>query len=464
VDGRALHGRVLGRDGLGLSRSEVGIQFDDSFRSDLPVGSFEGSALESLQTKTDDDGRFALASVPRVAVAGFTVTVDGRKLFLPHACTLEDLDRGAEIEISLPLPAVSKPATAKPVLGLVVRADGSPARHARVVGDDQVIEADSDGRFELPGASRGRLWALERGFGYGVLEPGWEPMPGAADAHLRLVLSNPPGSIGGVVLDERRLPVAGVEVSIAGTTQYSGMRESIEAFLAGSRSLRVESDENGRFRFEGLLSREYTLRARREGQSSAPIRALPSSASVALELPPLQRYERIHGRATTLDGRPLTLRSVTVLSASDGGDASPRPVHGTGQNDGTFELRNVACSDPVLVVTADGYMPERRVLDESSAEKECVIRLAPACRVLVSLPATSAGDQLCVRGASNDELVILAAPDSAALLTRLPLTPGAIPPLLVSELATEVLLMRGSEIVARRSVRLDPDKLTRVDF
>lgn len=462
---RALRGRLVDADGQPVRGARVAPQFVRDFELELPFELSDTSGLKRTST-TDDDGRFVMPSVARVSIGGFSVEVGKHTLLLPESLTVEQLDVDREWVVTLHASAQGLLGEKAPTLiGRVLRADGSPASHARVASTGQFADTDSEGEFELAVSPGAELWAFERGYGYARLASAADARRSADGKSIEIVLDTSTGSIEGIVLDEHGLPARQVEITVSDPTRAYA-REPIEAYLVGARNVRAISDDSGRFKIEGLLQREYRLRAARGAQCSEEITASPSNARVTLALPLVESFASIRGRVLTLRGEPIAEPRVSIVSRG-GGRASG--TEGTVQMRtsivGEFELRDIAGARPALQVTASGYMSHTEPLESSAPDTYFEIRLAAACRIRADVPGAQPGDQLCVHDATNSELEIVVLKTGQSLSrSRLTADLGTFPPFQVSELATEIVILRGEQVIARRPVVLDPDRMNHIEF
>jgi RNA polymerase sigma factor (sigma-70 family) len=467
---RTLHGRVLDAEGRSLPNAKLVIDFAEAFREELPFTLSDAPALEQCTAWTRDQGRFALDSVPRAPIRGLLLELEGGPVFVECTVSVAMLDLDRELVVTLPRAVERRPEhRTQPLVGRVLRPDGSPARHARVANSRKFSDVDAEGRFELETAGQDRLWAFERSYGYAEFTSAQDAQRTADGRGIEILLAHPIESIQGIVLDDHRMPVAGIEVQISQLTRVADMPSSVEAFLAGSNHMRIVADATGRFRIEGLLQHEYELSAGRGWQRSKAVVVSPSPAQVTLELQAAEHIARVRGRVLTLSGDPIAEPIVSVWPRDRSGTDSSVNFAGQGSppaGPGEFELRDIVCPHASLVVGAYGYMPNTLQLEANAADDYFEVRLAAACRVRVSVSGTLQADHLCVRSASRAELEIRSTGivTEGSSPTRLAADSGTFPSFQVSELAAEILLMRGEDIVARRDVTLNPDRVTRVEF
>ncbi len=193
--GAKLEGTVLDHLGSPLSGAKVEIS---------KAGGLSGTRLVTLYgsrpgATTSADGRFemsGLLSGPAVVVV--RAKGHGRKV-------LRDLRLTAEhgLNISVQLRAGLQ------IRGIALGDDGHPVAGAVVQSGGERTHTDVEGRFELDGFPEGgaRIVALHPT--HGAAQKFVNPGAGERDVEL---IFRPSASVGGVVLDYRRQPVAGAEV------------------------------------------------------------------------------------------------------------------------------------------------------------------------------------------------------------------------------------------------------------
>lgn len=246
-DAIAVRGRVADPAEAGVAGAHVRLVaapwFDDAF----------GLVLE---TRSAADGRFTLPSIPGTAfdVAPLGVSIEARAAGYPRArvpVRADDL-RAGEVLVRVERGGVLRGrvlgANGLPLAGSVVRLlDGSGTEHA-----------GADGRFELPLPPSGGK----------VLVTGPPALPRAPDpaAPPRRAAPRSLGFIAGdrgdvdagdVTLSEGQ-PLQGQVVDL----EERAVREAdVELFLDGVPVASTRTDENGRFRFEGVAEEPHLLRA-----------------------------------------------------------------------------------------------------------------------------------------------------------------------------------------------------------
>jgi hypothetical protein len=166
------------------------------------------------------------------------------------------------------------------VHGVVVNADGTPARRARVALGATRTLADRDGRFELeienadPGADlvavvAGAQPVVRADFG-ARLAPG-------ADLALQLVIEGPSASISGVLSDSSGAPLKNWKVAVEGDDPAGA--------ALGREPARTNA--RGEFSIEGLSQGTYALRAwkRRNGDVASLAGVDAGASGVELRVP-----------------------------------------------------------------------------------------------------------------------------------------------------------------------------------
>ena len=286
-EGVAVRGRVVDEAGEPWqhARIEVDAYAPPRVSEQLSMGS--GLLCEVHETRTDIDGFFELARVPRIWIG------EGQSSPMLRA-TVDDgrekasrLPSTPEEELRIVVPRRPQQPTIV-VAGRALRPDGSPARYAHAYLGDVRGAVDQDGRFELevrePAANEA-LRLVSPGYGPVEIADYGAQLAGRQGVQLgpTLTLKGRAASIAGRVLRADGRPAAGLEVRLANPTR-GGDERSLEALVTG-RSGPVLTQSDGSFSIGGLFQRTYKLRVR-DGErvrETAPI--APNGPPVRLEAP-----------------------------------------------------------------------------------------------------------------------------------------------------------------------------------
>ncbi len=296
-----LAGRVVDELGAGVRGADVTIDVPRAFGSDFDVP-LDGAVGLAWRTSTDTEGAFALAEVPALDVARILVAAGG---FEPSAEAVP-----AVTTRDLVVVLRRGPTSHARVRGIVVDARGAFVRDARVAAGSQTTLSDSAGRFELDLEQHPRptrVTAVKRG-----LAPAFHELA-AADTQGEIVLRLEETllAISGRVLDGAGRPVAGARVWLEDATYFGfvGARPvHVETLVARDDaplwSFATTTDE-GAFRIDGLLDREYHVAAIEERtllRADRPaVRA--GERDLVLRLPADELHPRVHGQVVDMDGQ-----------------------------------------------------------------------------------------------------------------------------------------------------------------
>jgi protocatechuate 3,4-dioxygenase beta subunit len=485
-----LGGTVFDPDGGPLRDAEVQLAVLDTLLRSLGLPYAINLQLPAWTTRTDATGRFrfegvlggehTLISVPWGVHSGAVLTPPAHDdLWLElHLRVRDDVLR---------------------VVGIVLDASGSPVPGSAVALGDEIDESDADGRFEL-------AWntAHERSFAE-VLAQGFRPRPmpqshvaayarglGVARVELTrelaaepvvLRLSGAPLAIDGRVVDDRGEPLERVQVWMTDPTHFGSRRETIGAALilhplsleemqVGKRS--AVTDANGRFRLEGLLDRSYSVQAfDPRTHSFGPGWTIAAGATgVELALATESSATRVAGRLVSRGGRPLAGVGVHPVRRADRPELEWPPLQGAGRettdSDGRFEFPELAAEGTRLTVFGGpelGYLVEHYALADFPDPERIEIVLPLSCELQVVLSDPATADAARALDADGNALSVI---ESHGTFTMMPdvvrIVAGRSAVVSVSELARELVLLRGGAEVVRLPLRVDPDRRTTVEY
>jgi RNA polymerase sigma-70 factor (ECF subfamily) len=491
-----LAGEVVDEGGAPLEDVELQVALPEDFRARFKEV-LDASVAGSWSAFTAADGRFVLEGLPRIEGARLSARLDG---FLPLELPLpESSDLALRLVLERPL------ATDGYVRGRVVDSSGRPIRGARVALGLDTATTPADGTFAFPiddprslsarfGQPRTSVVAVKPG----LLPARFDaPSAGGAPRWPSLVvlrLEGVPLSITGRVEDAGGEPMSGVRVYVTDATAFGGVDgrlAMVEGLLAGAEQLWhwVESDSDGRFEVEGLLDRDYVLRAHDPRTllraDSGPVRA--GASGVEIEIPTDELYPRVAGRVVSHTGVPIAGAEVfpmcDAFQARVGGEivsTSHDAVEGTRTDaEGRFELTNVPKSLVYLRVNGENILPleygryvegdERftdaiRELPRDRIESlELVVELR--CHVQVELVDPSAADQVAFVDAKGRELTVsYFIGEGRREQPRHEILDGRTPVLGVPDSATQMVAFKSGVEVGRVPVKLAAEGVTTLRF
>ncbi|MBL8752549.1 MAG: sigma-70 family RNA polymerase sigma factor [Planctomycetes bacterium] len=148
----------------------------------------------------------------------------------------------------------------------------------------------------------------------------------------------PPTTVAGNVFDATGKPAKNVQVALLGSDPQPLQR--------------VQTDEQGRFRFESVAPGSFTLRAGGNalGLATAPVTVTTGTTPATLNL---QTGQCVRGRVVTTDGRPRPKTNVQWRSL----DGTWADLERSG-DDGSFTFANLP-SGPGMLVAFDADLPHR---------------------------------------------------------------------------------------------------------
>jgi protocatechuate 3,4-dioxygenase beta subunit len=415
----------------------------------------------------DGDGRFDLERVPLVAGANVEARLDGY-------VTSTIADPGGErldLELVLDRPAED----VHTIAGRVVDGSGRPVPGALVSLGKRSAATDTEGEFvlerteaedafELVAAHRGHLPGRYRATAGASGEPAWP-------AWVELVLGGAPLELAGRVVDEEGRPRPGVKLWLADPTHFGTIDEDLEAqvenLVAPEGSTYEDgdayygctrTDDEGRFRLQGLLAREYRL-GLLDTQTLDRLETAPFAAGredLRLELPraPLAT---LGARLVSRAGRPVPGVHVTLHAPTFGGVHHPRDAQ-ISDADGHLRFEKVAGRELSLWIRGDDVVPDVRTLPVDHPD-EIELTVDALCHVKVDLSDARA-DGLFVLDAEGNRLGLHEiGSDGVWTRSEWELVDGRSVTLGVSDLAETLVLVRGDQEVERVPLQLEPGRL-----
>jgi hypothetical protein len=268
-----------------------------------------------------------------------------------------------------------------------------------------------------------------------------------------------------------------------------GSPRQTEHVLAGSEESfwhSVSADDRGRFELQGLLDRDYLVRAMDPEtlllEEFGPFAA--GTRDVVLRLPTDRLYERVTGRVVSFGGRPIAGAAVFPMCDAFQARAQGRIIgtshqtlDGTTTDDeGRFELQNVPKTLVYLRVQGENILPReygRYVEGDPRFEdrdlkglpgdeiERLEIEVEQRCHLQLELADPAAADQVAVLDGDGRELVLnVMMARRRRENQRMPLHEGRSDTLAVSDTGRTLVLYLGDEEVGRMPIHLTPGEIT----
>jgi hypothetical protein len=454
-----------------------------------------------------------MRGIPQVAGAMVRVLVDGYEpSFQPEPAFSDAI---MLFELSRPTVLVKGA-----LRGRVLLEDGQLAPSARVAAGCVSAVADERGEFALDltrAVTADAVTAIKSGFRPARMERPSEPRGDDTGwpEFIELRLGSASLSIAGRVVDEMDEPRAGVRVWIADPTLFGligTMPVQAENLMAGaavpaealapdpepdeqdgthhSHHVRVGAssdavwyfvvtDDDGRFRLEGLDDREYTVRVydRKSLQqfTSKPIRAGVHDARI--EMPPPDVFEKLSGRIVTVGDRPVPRASVALRANCH--DVQARMFGGTRQVEtlmsgtkvttdehGRFSFDRVPRERVHLSIAGDGILVTDWMIPPDVEPTSVEIFVDTRCRLEVRLaPPIDRADEIVIKDADGAVLQI-AHTNSERTRTgpSVALEDGRSGVLSVTSSARTLELHKDGALVEKREIALVPDEILVVEL
>ncbi|MFN0008983.1 MAG: hypothetical protein ACKVXR_13860, partial [Planctomycetota bacterium] len=489
-------GRVVGEEGYPLPGARIEIEMPADLRTRFQTV-LDRSANLSWSATADESGAFAFPGAPRVEGAILRAASDG---YVGFSGALAE-HSGAGIVLTLARPR-SEDGLLK---GQVVDAGGSPVGDAYVAFGIDTTRTEDDGRFAFKlvdpqsfaarfGAPARELTAVKKGFLPARYEPPLVEGELSWPAHVVLRLGETPLAIEGRVVDDDGEAFLGASVWLADLTLLGAGRRGLlhtENVLAGADDKgwrQIETDGDGRFRIDGLLQRDYTLRAM-DPATLLIAEAGPFAAGeldVEIRMSTDELYPKVAGRVVSHAGKPVA--GARIFPMCDAFQArfkgqiistNHQSLDGTTTDaEGRFELANVPKSLVYVRVEGEGILPLEygRYVEGDERFKETQVRALPKdriedleiavdlrCHLQVELADPSTADSLSVLDAQGRRLIInIIAGNSRHEDERAEIADGRSSPMAVPDSGQTIVLYKNGVEVARKSVTLAPGDLMQV--
>jgi RNA polymerase sigma factor (sigma-70 family) len=492
----AIAGQVVDEGGAALAGAAVEMRLPRDLRS--RIGEVLDHCVEgSWRVTTDDVGAFQFDRMPWVEGATLFAANDG---YVP---AIVDLPQSSTDSLVLVLHR-ELPAN-DVVAGIVVDRYGAPVAGATVSLRGETTLSDSAGRFAL--ATLDANWIARLAGEMGAPESevaGYLPMIGFGEkspaAHLLMAvkagylparveaqkaadgplwpgfvvlrLGAAPLSITGRVVQGDGLPVRGAAVWIDDPTPLGVGPDgpSLVENVAAGRPIvwrRVSCDGEGRFSIDGLLDREYTVKAMDDATLLvAEVRAKGGAADVVLELPSSELHRMVRGRVVDRGGKPI--EGARVHAQRDSFHVAGMTAHSVGEHvvtgaDGRFEIANVPKAGVYLRVEGESILPlefGRAVarLEEAPGSRrvdDLVIEVSLRCHVRVVVPDAAFASSFRVLDEGGNALPIdLFAGTGRNTQMMVELTGGRSAVCAVPDSAATLVLLRDGVEVSRKPIHL----------
>lgn len=291
----------------------------------------------------------------------------------------------------LAVPALAEEAA--PLLVRVTDGDGKPVAGATVRASPQQnlldkpgvrlpvvrVETAADGTARLSGLPADRtLWVLAESQGHA---PELRSLPVGSLREMRLPLG-PGRLLVGQVVDEKGRPVAGAEVTLAGTP-FPLVSDSIHHLLSHQGRHQVRTGPAGRFRFRDLPDGLFELSILHPDYAILDDeQAVEGSAIGRLGTFVLRQGTVLRGTVTGADGSPVAGARVWALSRTEqrASDEAFAPPSATTADDGSFSIPGRPSGQKLdFWVCADGFLQEWSSID--FPEDPVQVRLLPAASI-----------------------------------------------------------------------------------
>ncbi len=359
-----VEGRVVDSDGQPLAGALVSAR-EASGQAAFPFS--ESGRSRGEPATTGADGGFRLGGFAAGAVLSVQVSAEG---YLPVS------RRGVRLPTEAPLLVRLEPAAT--LTGRVVDTRGRPVAQALVGPSSRVwsqgvhsfVRTDDDGEFSLSPVAAGVQVLEARKEGYVTSAPrSVEVTAGREPPKVEIVLE------AAAVLEGRVLTPDGIAVSGARVT--ATRRREVQ--VPGQEAL---TDGDGRFVLDQLAPGPVTVRAEKEGFTSAEVEAEAGGAASGVELV-LGRGVEVSGFLADAAGEPLPAREV-ALSLSAIRFAMAGEARATSRTDGSFTISGVADGSYRITVMDRGrpwYVRPEPVVVAGSPVRGVEVRLPPEAAI-----------------------------------------------------------------------------------
>jgi len=470
---RVLAGRVLDMYGAGLAGARVAFTPPEGFQTRFDAV-LDTTLVERWVTLTDEHGGFALERVPVISNATLEASLDGFER--------STIAAPGHAERALVI-TLAPPGAGDRIRGRVVDRDNRPVAAARVSNGVSSAATDSAGEFLLDrdgapdadeliavaaGALPARYSAQRDGEGQPVFPP-----------YVVLTLGAQPLTLSGRIVDADGQPRPDVMIWIDDPTAFGGVGDGMtgqveymitaeptadeESLISQSAWSWVRVSAAGEFTIEGLLERDYRLRAIDDRTLEAREFGPFAAGSSELELVwPVPAPQLVSGRVTSRSGQALAGVHVALNGHCFGGHWHGNGAVMTG-DDGTFEFSGIGANRLSLWLRGDDVVPQLIQLDGPQQDVE--IELAVRCHFKLRLRDAASADRMRVEDADGQKLSLYKVdPHGVTTMSSVSFDGGSTSALGVDDSARTLILERDGREVARIPLELRTGELNVIEY
>lgn len=374
---RTVAGIVTDSNGVPIAAARVVYRTASNLGSHIGVP-LDSATRRSWSTCSDATGSFVFDGVPELPDAGLWAEA------WDHESTHTQVPPSGNAFATCELTDLA--ATTTWIQGRIRQTNGELATDAVIVLGADTVRSDAEGRFRVDAdhepAAR-QLWAATVGSAPIAFE---RPVTGWPK-HLNLQFDQPLLTMSGRVVDATGQPRAGVFVDLADPTALAILPNANDGTYRAvslehvclADSMRVATDQHGRFELQGLRNRNYRL-ILRDPQSLAVAFAGPfAAASHRLELPLTNPADtvRVAGRVADHEGQAIRGAPVYLRHAlKDQVAVSARTVT---DSTGRFTFANpMPRAAHVNLSAGGGYTAIHAPLQSFAAPENLELTLLPA--------------------------------------------------------------------------------------
>ncbi len=420
----------------------------------------------SRSVRSTTDGFFDLGMVPRLA--GLRIQATLHEFVSAHVLAT---DVSGPVRLTLSTEMAVDP---KGLVGIVYHADGSPAAGAEVIFGQVRGKTDQAGRFALSMQSAyyepdspllayiiGEQAAIETDFG-----ARYRSRP---NEEVVLRLGGAALSISGRVVDADGVGRVGVRVLLGNGAPEGIQPNNIESLIGNRRFRPVLTDADGQFTLNGLLQRDYVLRAI-DLDSLLVIESDPVAAGtrdLVLSSPPLPFFELLEGVLVDRKGNGIAGAEVRVMTE---GERGRRGYHSISRSDtaltdkdGRFTLSDCPREHVYLSVSGNAVIRQRHDVDDVAMPMRLVGTRKLRFRIRNYVAVT--GDRFVIHDADGKKMSLEAV--GLNLTTQGFFGADPIPGASifhVSEDASTLVMMRHSKVLFEYPLRLRTGILNEIDL
>ncbi len=483
-------GVVVDESGEPVADADVRFNFRQSLFRELSIPRPFRALQFERSTHTDELGAFEISDICGGSHIGLWISAP--------SFALESVELPSQGDSAMRI-VLRAPSHEQLLTGFVLDNLGEPVEGASVSAGTEIVRSDEDGAFELAWQDGSADFKTSDGSwgaqfqndssvlraAYPGIMPAEQPIK-ELDLTREIILRLGPStlSVSGRVVDELGRPRADVIVWIDDLTPFGTQSEETGASRAvwnvsveelnssNDRGVGTQTDSEGRFELDGMLAREYQLRAFHVTTATQggpwPIMAGTSETVFVLEAEP--ETTRVAGRVVSGSGVPLA--DVWIIPRrSQVFDADTRPPHipqvriGQRTNEaGEFDFPSLATQGTVLELQHELFFIRQFALEGVDQLDELEIVEAVLCDLQIELAwDVDLADKVRVldRGGEPVEILesygaFLATGDSARIIN------GKSSVFRVSEDAHTLVLLKDDVEVLRESVVVTPTELTSI--